>query len=332
MASQTGSNPPPSPTSSESEPETVLPADSLPAQQEAEEPLNDEQDSGYEHDNASSTVSLPPAVLDYRTLHGRRFHSTRHTNARYWTPNDELHCEAADLMHDCITLVHDGGLFKAPLQDGLERVLDVGTGTGQWAIDFADAHPNTQTFPANHFDYVHMRLLFGSVPDWPRLLREAYRCCKPGGSFDVVGEGLVQDAFGRAGFVDVNEWEFECPFGSWPDDQNLKNIGTYARAAITRDAQGWILFVWSEIMDQSLLKVVVDSAILRVQLRNPDVHANVLMRSVYGRKPGQKEVHTAAASGRSTAAASVGATSAAGGESAATRGSVPESKSVLQDN
>jgi ubiquinone/menaquinone biosynthesis C-methylase UbiE len=73
-------------------------------------------------------------------------------------------------------------------------VLDLGTGTGIWAIDFADAFPNTQvtgtdispiqpswvppnlkfeiedfteewTFPGNTFDYIHMRYLYGSVPD-----------------------------------------------------------------------------------------------------------------------------------------------------------------------
>lgn len=105
------------------------------------------------------------------------------------------------------------------------------------------------TFPENHFDYVHLRYLFGSIADWPRLLSQAYRVCKPGGyvesyeascvfrsedgtllpgspldewgkvfveagkkfgrPFDVVGDGLVQDAFKKAGFSNIVEWEFK---------------------------------------------------------------------------------------------------------------------------
>jgi len=37
------------------------------------------------------------------------------------------------------------------------------------------------TFPDNSFDYVHIRYLFGSIVDWERLMREAYRVLKPGG-------------------------------------------------------------------------------------------------------------------------------------------------------
>jgi ubiquinone/menaquinone biosynthesis C-methylase UbiE len=76
--------------------------------------------------------------------------------------------------------------------------------------DFADEHPDAQvigtdlspiqpiwvppnvkfevddatlswTWPADTFDFVHMRYLFGAIIDWPALFREAIRCCKPGG-------------------------------------------------------------------------------------------------------------------------------------------------------
>jgi methylase of polypeptide subunit release factors len=43
-----------------------------------------------------------------------------------------------------------GKLFKAPIpkEKQLHRVLDVGTGTGIWAIDFADEHPESEVgFP-----------------------------------------------------------------------------------------------------------------------------------------------------------------------------------------
>jgi SAM-dependent methyltransferase len=106
--------------------------------------------------------------------------------------------------------------------------------------------------PTNTFDFIHMRCLLGSVPDWHGLLREAHRCCKPGGwaeslevscvfrsddgtlvegspmeqwgrvfveagrrlgrPFDVVGGGgggIVRDAFVKAGFGEIVEWEYK---------------------------------------------------------------------------------------------------------------------------
>ena len=36
----------------------------------------------------------------------------------------------------------DGELFRAPISNAPGRVLDVGTGTGIWAMDFADEYPS----------------------------------------------------------------------------------------------------------------------------------------------------------------------------------------------
>lgn len=52
-----------------------------------------------------------------------------------------------DLQHHLFTLTLGGKLYLSPLQDGdkpIGRALDAGTGTGVWAIDFADTHPETQ--------------------------------------------------------------------------------------------------------------------------------------------------------------------------------------------
>ncbi|KAF4945306.1 hypothetical protein FGADI_12046 [Fusarium gaditjirri] len=88
--------------------------------------------------------------------------------------------------------------------------VDIGTGTGIWAMEFADRFPNASvigtdlapiqpgwippnlefqiedctqewTFQPNSFDYIHMRWLVGSIADWKSLFKEAYKCLKPGG-------------------------------------------------------------------------------------------------------------------------------------------------------
>lgn len=91
-----------------------------------------------------------------------------------------------------------------------KKVLDVGTGSGIWAVEFADRHPHAEivgtdlspcqpewvppnvrfeiddavlnwTWEPNEFDFIHIRYLFGAIKDWSALFRQAYRCCVPGG-------------------------------------------------------------------------------------------------------------------------------------------------------
>ena len=117
-------------------------------------------------------------------------------------PNDEGAQETIDISHHLCTLTLDGELFLAPIPDP-EEVLDLGTGTGIWAIEFADRFPNAHvlgtdlspiqptwvppkcrfevddfnddwTFAKNHFDFIHLRSLFGCVPDWPKIYGQAY--------------------------------------------------------------------------------------------------------------------------------------------------------------
>ena len=51
-------------------------------------------------------------------------------------PNDEGEQDRLDLYHHMFLMVQGGKLYTAPLNKP-HRVLDVGTGTGNWAIDFA---------------------------------------------------------------------------------------------------------------------------------------------------------------------------------------------------
>ena len=89
-------------------------------------------------------------------------------------------------------------------------MLDLGTGTGCWAVEFAERFPDAEVigndlspiqpawvwpnlrfevddvelewaYPDGHFDFIHVRCMSGCVDDWEKLLREAYRCLAPGG-------------------------------------------------------------------------------------------------------------------------------------------------------
>lgn len=43
-----------------------------------------------------------------------------------------------DLVHHIYSLMLDGKLHLAPIDKNSQRILDLGTGTGIWAIDFAE--------------------------------------------------------------------------------------------------------------------------------------------------------------------------------------------------
>ncbi|KAI1462009.1 S-adenosyl-L-methionine-dependent methyltransferase [Annulohypoxylon moriforme] len=178
--------------------------------QDDEEEIDDADSALGPGDNASSTASLTESILEYRTLHGRTFHSSRLGSDNYWGPNDERQNEAMDMYHHFMTLCLGGKLFLSPLKPDIEKVLDVGTGTGLWAIDFADEYPNCEvigtdlspiqpswcppnvkfeiddaqqpwTFAPNSFDFIHMRYIVGAIADYTALYKQAYTALKPGG-------------------------------------------------------------------------------------------------------------------------------------------------------
>lgn len=53
-------------------------------------------------------------------------------------PNDEDEKERLDIMHEMFLTMMDRELFLAPLSDSPRRVLDLGAGSGIWALDFGE--------------------------------------------------------------------------------------------------------------------------------------------------------------------------------------------------
>jgi methylase of polypeptide subunit release factors len=49
-----------------------------------------------------------------------------------------------ELQHRIWYITLNGKLGLAPIADNARRVLDLGCGTGSWAIDFATAHPQIE--------------------------------------------------------------------------------------------------------------------------------------------------------------------------------------------
>ena len=75
---------------------------------------------------------MTESIYAYRILQGRTYNAPR--TSEYWAPNDDQQNEGLDLLHNCLLMTMDGKLFLAPIGDNPQRVLDVGTGTGIWAM------------------------------------------------------------------------------------------------------------------------------------------------------------------------------------------------------
>ena len=52
--------------------------------------------------------------------------------------------DTPDLQHHVLTLTIEGNHCLCPKNNGAKRVLDLGTGTGIWAMEYADAHPEAE--------------------------------------------------------------------------------------------------------------------------------------------------------------------------------------------
>jgi methylase of polypeptide subunit release factors len=55
-------------------------------------------------------------------------------------PTDEIEQDRLDLHHEVFLQMLDGKLHIAPIENP-KSILDVGTGTGIWAIEMADTYP-----------------------------------------------------------------------------------------------------------------------------------------------------------------------------------------------
>jgi SAM-dependent methyltransferase len=86
--------------------------------------------------DTDSCESLDSRIVSYRQKYGRTYHN--HNSGQYLLPNDDLEKDRLDLQHALFGVLLGGRLFLAPILTHLHNILDIGTGTGIWAMDMAD--------------------------------------------------------------------------------------------------------------------------------------------------------------------------------------------------
>ncbi|KAK1529557.1 methyltransferase domain-containing protein [Colletotrichum paranaense] len=190
----------------------------------------------------TDTDTLRTSIRDYRRENGRTYHSL--SDGTYILPNDAYTSDFAfsfwniertrpfrrstgrlraladmsvletiDFQHHFWTLTWDGKLCMCPKNQGANRVLDIGTGTGIWAEEYADKHSaavvigvdlspiQPEFVPPNckfevddvekewtwqePFDFIFARHMNACFESWERFLRRAYDALEPGGFIEL---------------------------------------------------------------------------------------------------------------------------------------------------
>lgn len=139
-------------------------------------------------------------------------------------PNDEAELTRLNIVHQIYLILLDNTLTTAPIPPTNPRILDIGTGPGDWAIEMSAAHP-TATIIASDltvfdsglghlglpnvefqladartewtyhdpFDLIHLRGLSGAFQDWDAIYTQAFAHCKPGGYIEVADADPAAD-------------------------------------------------------------------------------------------------------------------------------------------
>ncbi|KIN02708.1 hypothetical protein OIDMADRAFT_120239, partial [Oidiodendron maius Zn] len=156
-----------------------------------------------------STKSLRSSIYQFVEENGRTYHHYR--EGKYYLPNDEVY-----LQHHLFLLTLSGELHIAPIDDiqrAVHTVLDIGTGTGLWAQEFAEMFPSSRVIgtdlspiqplyvPTNccfqvddveeewsfshKFDYIHGRMLLTCFKSHFPVIKSAFEFLNPGGYLEL---------------------------------------------------------------------------------------------------------------------------------------------------
>ncbi|KAH8651185.1 S-adenosyl-L-methionine-dependent methyltransferase [Xylariales sp. PMI_506] len=95
------------------------------------------------NEGLSRTLIVNPVLESDSILgeSGRLYHGYK--NGKYFLPNDAAEQGRLDIQHLVFRIMLSGWLGLAPMTKVPEYVLDIGTGTGLWAQEFAENNPSS---------------------------------------------------------------------------------------------------------------------------------------------------------------------------------------------
>ncbi|KAH7115685.1 S-adenosyl-L-methionine-dependent methyltransferase [Dactylonectria macrodidyma] len=215
------------------------------------EPTSPNTDEGayFADGDADSTASVDSEYWEFVQENERSYHADVHNG--YMLPNDEKQGVALDAFHEVWLFSCEGKLYLAPIED-TQNVLDIGTGTGSWALDYADENPSAvvigtdisptlpdwispnlsfqmddcndePTFKENYFDFIHARDMAGSISDCDLFAKRQFQHLAPGGYLEIRVQATP--------FESDDESHNNDSFNWWRDF--WKEVGTEPNRSLT---------------------------------------------------------------------------------------------------
>jgi ubiquinone/menaquinone biosynthesis C-methylase UbiE len=186
---------------------------------------------------------------------------SREPGSPYLFPRHPDEVDRLDLQHFALREAL-GANFLAPVESPV-RVLDVGTGTGQWGFEVAHQFPGALVvgfdlvrgkpdpppgyrhvrgnllqglpFRDGVFDFVHQRLLTWGIPvdAWPGAVRELARVTRPGGWVELVEITTRPQRTGPAtqALFDLIHRQLADPLGLDTTDAVFRSLDEHLREA-----------------------------------------------------------------------------------------------------
>ncbi|KAH7155378.1 S-adenosyl-L-methionine-dependent methyltransferase [Dactylonectria estremocensis] len=193
-------------------------------------------ESSRESTSSKDSTSVPPDLHAHEFEHGRQYHSYK--SGRYPLPNDIGEQDREEIAHALMLQLMDGKLFLSDIGESPQKIIDIGTGTGTWAIDVADLYPSASVvgtdlspiqprwMPINArmfvedcedpewmhgcgFDLVHLRGVAGVLLDLDAVVANAY--C------NIV----------NGGWIEFQEFDplVICDDGTMEEDDKVREFG-----------------------------------------------------------------------------------------------------------
>ncbi|KAL2758065.1 hypothetical protein ACRALDRAFT_2100061, partial [Sodiomyces alcalophilus JCM 7366] len=190
-----------------------------------------------------NSESITESIANFPERFGRTYHAYQDGSYRF--PNDSPEQERLELQGLVMAELFGGRWHLAPIaaDRSPRRILDVGTGTGTWALEMGDRYPEARVYgidlspiqptavPSNvHFfvqdaaqpwdwseplDFVFIRSSLGSFGDFKNeIVQQAFDNLSPGGWFEA------QD-FNCEGHSDDGTLRPDSALQRWFDDMNM---------------------------------------------------------------------------------------------------------------
>lgn len=223
--------------------------------------MEDEEDfepSLFDLESASAFGSITSSVLRHSYENGRRYHKFRY--GTYPIPNDDTEQARDEMKHVATLELTNGHLYFAPIGESPQKIMDLGTGTGSWAIAMADKFPGAEVIgldlspiqepwiPPNlrfivedihdpwlhgdDFDLIHLRHISLFLRDFESVVTKCFDHLRPGGWIEL-------QEFGAHAKCDDGTMGEDSPFALFMDkaDEALNKAYSFQwRVANVMDA------------------------------------------------------------------------------------------------